>query len=122
MGGEAMTFRIETPEDRYAREFGKSVTLTQVTIKPTPEPQPKDAEEAAEWARGSEYLDSLLDDAWEHLREECDEALKVNPNDEHAQKRLLQVQQHMRQRTTKDSAGLGLVVAKKVKARLSDKK
>ena len=116
--------KTETPEERVAREWGKdkNITVTPVTLPNVEEPQPKTDQEAVEWAQGSAYLDSLIEDAWELLREECDEALKINPNDENAQKRLLQVQQHDRQKKTRDPAGLNLVVSKKVRTRVSDKR
>jgi len=116
------------PEARYAREFNAKAdkrgfdSLTQVTVEPVEEPKPSSPEEAIEWANGSAYLDSLIEDAWELLREECDEALKINPNDENAQKRLLQCDQHDRQKKTSDPAGLKLVIAKKTKVRLSERR
>ena len=94
-------------------------SLTEVKL-PTPEPQPKDAQEAAEWAGASKYVDDLIEQAFELLREEAVEGLRLNPDDPIAQNKMLRYKQYLNAKAQKNPNGL--ILSKKVKTKLSDKK
>jgi hypothetical protein len=112
----------ESPEERIAREWGqdKNITLKQVTLSPEPEPQPRDEAEAAEWAGASKYVDDLIAEAFEHLKDEATEELARNPEDPIAQDKMRRYKQYLNAKAQKNPDGL--ILSKKVKTKLSSKK
>jgi hypothetical protein len=114
--------KIKTPE-QIAMEWGQKKgfdSLTEVKLTPIEEPKPSSPEEAEAWARGSKYLDDLIEQAFELLREEAVEGLRLNPDDTIAQNKMLRYKQYLNAKAQKNPNGL--ILSKKVKTKLSDKK
>lgn len=103
--------KLLTPEEKAFAAFNKvEVKVTPRPYDKSPIPEVSDADYAASI---NEMIESDVAAGWDIIREEAEEALNLNPDDEHAKTQMLHYEQWKRQQAPTDKRKSGLTLAKK---------
>lgn len=103
--------KILTPEEKAFAAFNK----IEIKVEPRPcEKSPIAEMSDADYAASiNEMIESDVAAGWDIVREEAEEALNLNPDDEHAKTQMLHYEQWKRQQVPVEKRKSGLTIAKK---------